>query len=108
VVIPLAQFGERHFKAEIRFDDLGDLAHRVAETRAGVLRAVRRGVSLRVGVLQHLDRVERFAPCRAEHGIGGLRILRREGVGHHVGVLSGADAELAELADRERRRRALQ
>ena len=62
----------------------------------------------RVGVLQHLDGVERFAAGAVQHAVGGRGVLGLERRLHHVGRLSGADAELADLADRERRRGALE
>ena len=106
VVVPLAQFGEGDFEDER--DDLRDLAHRIAEARARILRAVGRRIAARVRFLQHADGIERFAARGTEERVGGLRVLRRKGVCHVVGLLARADAELAELADRQRRGAALQ
>ena len=75
---------------------------------ARIVGAVLGLIPRRVGALQHLDRVERLAAGAVQHLIGGRGVLRLERRADHVARLAAADAELPDLADRQRRRRALQ
>ena len=108
VGIPAAGFGEGDLEADVRLDQLRDLAQRVAVAGARVLRAVLRLVFQRVGGFQHPYRIERLPAGLVQDLVGGGGVLGFERRLHHLGGLPGADAELADLRDRQRRRRAVE
>src|SRR5437016_4225624 len=62
VGVPALHVGEGDLEPDIRLDELGDLAHRLAERAARVEGAVRRRHARRVGAPEHLHRLERLAP----------------------------------------------
>ena len=108
VRVPAAEVGERDLEADVRFGQLRDLPERLAERAAWIVGAVLGLVLRRIGHLEHLDRVERLTARAVQHAIGRGGVLRFERRADHVARLAGADAELADLVDRECGRRARQ
>ena len=106
--VPAAGFGERDLEPDVGLHQLRDLAQRLAVAGARVLRAVLGLVLLRIGGLEHPDRVEGLAAGFVQDLVGGGGVFRFERRLHHLGRLSGANPELADLADGQCGRGALQ
>ena len=104
VVIPVAGLRERHLEADVRLDQLRDLPQRFAERRARVLGAVRGRV------LRRVRRSSASSPRRTPRARSGCSTLSAAAAYSDSNDactmsrrLPGADAELADLADRQRR-----
>ena len=85
VGVPALSVGEGDLEPDIRLDELGDLAHCLAELAARVLGAVRRRDARGVGALEHLHRLESLVPRPREHvahasGVERLEAAARGGV----------------------------
>ena len=98
MVIPAADVGECDLHAQVRFDELRELAQAIAEAALGIVRSGRGLVFIRVGGLEHLDRVESFLTGAVQHGIHGLVIHRFESIGDGRAIrAAAADAEIVDV-----------
>ena len=73
--------GEGGFDAEVGLEQLGDLAHVVAEIRVGILDAGPGRVLRGVGGAQHLDGLKGFVAGGVEDAVAAVSIHGFKGVG---------------------------
>src|SRR5438105_732822 len=106
--VPAPDLGKCDLESDIRLGELSDLSERLSERRRGVGRSIFGLVLCWIGGLQHLHGIERFTPGTVEHLVGSRRVFRFERGADQFARLTGADAELRELADGYRGRAALQ
>ena len=99
-MVPAADIGKRHLHAEIRFDQLRELAQAVAEASLGIVGAGRGLVLRRVRGLQHLDRVKRFFAGAVQHGIERVVVHGLESIGDRRGFrIASADGKIVDVVD---------
>ena len=72
--------GEGDLEPDVRLDELGDLLEALAEPAAWVLGAVLGSEALRVGALEHLDRIEGLAARAVEDVPDAVLVERLEAV----------------------------
>ena len=74
--VPSTHVGEGDLEADVRLDQLGDLAQMLTKRGPRVLRAVARDVLLRIGGLEDLHRLEHVAASGVDH-VGRPRAIQR-------------------------------
>src|SRR5439155_4154233 len=101
VSVPALHVGERDLEADVRLDELGDLAQRLTELAARVVGTVRRRDARGAGAPEYLHRMEGLAPRPVKEVAGSLLIERLEAL-PRAPIGAGADVEALDGLHRDR------
>ena len=94
-MIPAADVGERDLDADVRFDELGNLPHAVAEAPLRIVRTRGGLIGRLLNRLQERDSFERLAPGAVENLIARSRVHRLQ----YLTCGGVADREVIQVLD---------